>query len=101
MVNLNAVAGPVFMLDIHGYRFSRGNVIQSGKADLVFSLNLVIVGLIRKRERQDCLLLQIGFKYAGLGICDKCKASHMTWFHGGMLTAGAFAHIFIGKRDPT
>ena len=101
MVDLTGVGRSIFMFDRHSNRLSRSQLIQTFKTDPVFCLNLVLVGFIRKREGQDCLLLQIGFKDAGVGIGDKCKASHMTRFHGRMLAAGALAHIFIGKRDPT
>ena len=101
VVDLNRIAGPIFVLDRHGDRFSRSQLIQTLVTDPVFGLDLIVIGFICQREGQDGLLLQIGLKDSSVRISYKRAASHMAWFHCRMLTTGTLADIFIGKRDPT
>jgi len=70
------------------------------EVNLVFWVDLIIVGWVRKGQWKHALLLQVGFVDTGKRADDNGKASQVSWFQSSVFTRRTFTIIPVTDNNP-
>jgi hypothetical protein len=101
VVELDLISLTVLVVETKSQGLALLEISKTNDVDLVFGLDLIVIGSVGESQRKHTLLLQVSLVNTSEGLDNDGSTVQETGFKSGVFTGRTFTVVLITNNDPT